>query len=88
MSTSKPNSAYYREIATRIGCAPSECVMVGNEVEMDILPARRVGMKTFWVTDAGALPTDVPAIGAAHSRISGCCWNTGFVDCQGVCKVA
>jgi len=61
MHASKPNPAYYREIAARIGCAPTECVMVGNDVEMDIVPARRVGMKTFWVTDAGGVPTEAPA---------------------------
>lgn len=49
MHASKPHSAYYREIAARIGCAPAECVMVGNEIENDIAPANRAGMKTFWV---------------------------------------
>lgn len=61
MRASKPNPAYYREIAEKIGCPPEECVMVGNEVQNDILPARRVGMKTFWVTDAAFMATDVPA---------------------------
>jgi len=61
MCTSKPNPAYYREIAAKIGCEPSECVMVGNEVQNDILPARRAGMKTFWLTDTAFMPTDVPA---------------------------
>lgn len=61
MSTSKPNPAYYREIAAKIGCEPSECVMVGNEVQNDILPAKRAGMKTFWVTNTAFMPTDVPA---------------------------
>jgi FMN phosphatase YigB (HAD superfamily) len=61
MHASKPHSAYYREIAALIHCAPEECVMVGNEIENDILPARKAGMKTFWVTDAGGIPTDVPA---------------------------
>lgn len=60
MRASKPNPAYYREIAERIGCAPAECIMVGNEVQNDILPAKRVGMKTFWVTDAAFMATDVP----------------------------
>lgn len=50
MHASKPHSAYYREIAAMIGCAPAECVMVGNEIENDIAPAKRAGMKTFWVT--------------------------------------
>jgi FMN phosphatase YigB (HAD superfamily) len=61
MHASKPNPAYYREIATLIDCAPADCVMIGNEVQNDILPAKRAGMKTFWVTDAGEFPTDVPA---------------------------
>ncbi|MCX7838408.1 MAG: HAD family hydrolase [Anaerolineae bacterium] len=61
MSTSKPNPAYYREIAAKIGCAPGECVMVGNEVQNDILPAKRAGMKTFWLTNTAFMPTDVPA---------------------------
>src|SRR5574341_504719 len=61
MHASKPNPQYYREIAARVECAPDEWVMIGNDVEQDILPARRAGMKTFWITDAGDIPTDVPA---------------------------
>ena len=34
---------------------------VGNKVKNDILPALRAGMKTFWVTNASSIPTDVPA---------------------------
>jgi HAD superfamily hydrolase (TIGR01549 family) len=60
MRASKPNPAYYREIAEKIGVAPEDCVMVGNEVQNDILPAKRVGMKTFWVTNAAFMATDVP----------------------------
>lgn len=61
MHASKPNPAYYREICERLKCGAEECVMVGNEVEMDILPARRAGMKTFWITDSPEMPTDVPS---------------------------
>lgn len=61
MHTSKPNPAYYREIAEKIGHKPEECLMVGNEVQNDILPAKRVGMKTFWITDTAFMATDVPA---------------------------
>jgi HAD superfamily hydrolase (TIGR01549 family) len=59
MHAAKPNPAYYREIAARLGVEPSECVMVGNDVANDISPARKSGMKTYWITDAGGLPTDV-----------------------------
>ncbi len=61
MHASKPNPAYYREIASRLKVTPDQCVMVGNDVQMDILPARRAGMKTFWITEAGGMATDVPA---------------------------
>ncbi|MCI0476833.1 MAG: HAD family hydrolase [Anaerolineales bacterium] len=60
MRASKPNPAYYREIAEKIGHKPEDCIMVGNEVQNDILPAKRVGMKTFWVTNAAFMATDVP----------------------------
>ena len=60
MHASKPNPTYYREIAARAKVAPEDCVMIGNNVQMDILPARRAGMKTFWINDAGSMATDVP----------------------------
>lgn len=47
----KPNEAYYLDIAKRIGVAPEECLMVGNDVTDDMIPARAVGMKTFLLTD-------------------------------------
>ena len=43
----KPNPDYYREVLAELGAEPERCIMVGNDVEEDILPARRVGMKTF-----------------------------------------
>ena len=61
MHASKPHSAYYKEIAQVIQCEPQNCLMVGNEVKNDIMPARKAGMKTFWVTNAGGIPTDVLA---------------------------
>ena len=61
MHASKPNPAYYREIAARVKAEPRDCVMIGNDAQMDIVPARRAGMKTFWIADSGGLPTDVPS---------------------------
>jgi len=51
MHFAKPQLAYYREIAERIGRAPEECLMVGDDLENDIRPAAEAGMHTFWVTD-------------------------------------
>ena len=46
----KPNPKYYVEVAARIGCAPEECLMVGNDVSDD-MPAASTGMKVFLLTD-------------------------------------
>lgn len=46
----KPHPEYYLEIADRIGRHPSECLMVGNDVEEDLI-AGSIGMKTYLVTD-------------------------------------
>ena len=46
----KPNPDYYREVLAALGKAPENCIMVGNDVDEDILPARQVGMKTFLLT--------------------------------------
>ena len=46
----KPNLAYYREILQSIGRAPSECLMVGNDVTEDLC-VRDLGMEAFLLTD-------------------------------------
>lgn len=47
---SKPNPAYYSEIASRLGVAPESCLMVGNDAQEDTAAAL-VGMKVFLLTD-------------------------------------
>ena len=46
----KPNPDYYREVLAALGVEPESCIMVGNDVDEDILPARKLGMKTFLLT--------------------------------------
>ncbi len=46
----KPNPAYYREILDRLGCKAEECLMVGNDVEEDMI-ARTIGMEVFLLSD-------------------------------------
>ncbi len=47
----KPSEGYYREVAARLGCDPAECLMVGNDVTDDMMPATAVGMQVFLLTD-------------------------------------
>jgi FMN phosphatase YigB (HAD superfamily) len=51
--TCKPMPEYYLEIASFLGCPPEECLMVGNDSDQDIGPARRASMATYRVTPAG-----------------------------------
>ena len=46
----KPNPAYYREVVQKIHVSPEECVMVGNDVQEDMV-ASTLGMKVFLLTD-------------------------------------
>ena len=47
----KPNPEYYREIFAQLGCEGSDCIMVGNDVEEDMVPASALGAKVFLLTD-------------------------------------
>ena len=48
MSACKPHPHFFRAILETLGRAPEECLMVGDSPDSD-MPARRVGLKTFWV---------------------------------------
>ena len=47
----KPSPAYYVEVAKALGLSPTECLMVGNDVTDDMLPAAEVGMQVFLLTE-------------------------------------
>ncbi|HWT27602.1 MAG TPA: HAD family hydrolase [Mobilitalea sp.] len=46
----KPNLGYYKEILGKIGKAPEECIMVGNDVKEDMC-ADALGMDTYLLKD-------------------------------------
>ena len=45
----KPNLDYYREILRTIGETPENCLMVGNDVQEDMI-AKQLGMQVFLLT--------------------------------------
>lgn len=49
MSFAKPNPLYYTQIATEIEVPAESCLMIGNDVRLDLAPAQSAGMKTFMV---------------------------------------
>lgn len=58
MRFAKPSPGYYRQIAADIGVDPEECLMIGNDVRLDLAPARAAGMKTFMVANEYSIGAD------------------------------
>lgn len=51
MTACKPHGAYYTQTAEMLGVDPRDCLMVGDDITLD-LPASDVGMRTFLRGDA------------------------------------
>ncbi len=47
----KPSPEYYLEICDKIGVAPENCIMIGNDEREDMKAASEAGMHCFLVTD-------------------------------------
>ncbi|MCI8590310.1 MAG: HAD family hydrolase [Clostridiales bacterium] len=47
----KPSVHYYEDILKRIGLSPDECIMIGNSVTEDIVPAQALGIESFLITE-------------------------------------
>jgi FMN phosphatase YigB (HAD superfamily) len=68
---SKTYPAYYAEMLGRLGWPEGPVLMVGNDFQRDLLPANRLGLKTYWV-DGGSTsspgPDDAAQIGLEAGR--------------------
>lgn len=56
----KPHAGYFREIMDRIGREPQDCLMVGNDVQLD-LPAEDIGLRSFLLLREGAAANNASA---------------------------
>jgi HAD superfamily hydrolase (TIGR01509 family) len=52
LGANKPHPAFFRGVLRALAIEPGECVMVGNDYEKDIAPAKAVGMHTVWFVEA------------------------------------
>ena len=66
----KPNPTYYAEVLARLGWPEGPVVMVGDEYENDILPARRLGLAAFWVGGAADLPENGTIPPSARGKLA------------------
>ncbi|MBQ8293463.1 MAG: HAD family hydrolase [Bacilli bacterium] len=46
---SKPDKEIFNVTISKVNCIPQECVMIGDRLDNDIIPANQIGMKTIWI---------------------------------------
>jgi FMN phosphatase YigB (HAD superfamily) len=63
----KTHPAYYAEVLGRLGWQEGPILMVGNDVERDLIPAQRLGLKTFLVDGESA---SCPGFEAGHGKLA------------------
>ena len=49
LGLAKPDPAIFRLALQKTNCLPQQAIMIGDRLDNDIAPARRIGMKTIWV---------------------------------------
>ena len=67
---SKPNPAFYAEFLAQLGWPKSPVVMVGNDINLDIVGARQLGLSVFWMTKDGAVSWDGQGAIPPHGELS------------------
>lgn len=45
---SKPSLDFFSKIVQTLGFTPQECIMVGNDYNKDIIPAKKIGIQTIF----------------------------------------
>lgn len=45
----KPDPEIFKIALNQTGCTADRCVMIGDRLDNDIVPAKKIGMKTVWV---------------------------------------
>lgn len=45
----KPDQRFFETILANADTQASESVMIGDRLDNDIIPAKRIGMKTIWI---------------------------------------
>ena len=62
----KPHPAIFAEAARRAGAPPVDLVMVGDSLELDVLPSLELGWKAVWISRES-----LPSSPAGAARLTG-----------------
>lgn len=60
MGVEKPDPRMFKEVVLRLGVSPGQCLMIGDNLKTDLIPARRLGMKTILTGEFTPLPKTIP----------------------------
>lgn len=55
LGVAKPDSAIFEQALKLVGCDAHEAVMVGDRLDNDIAPAKKLGMNTVWIQQGFAI---------------------------------
>jgi FMN phosphatase YigB (HAD superfamily) len=64
----KPDPRYFEQIAQRFGVLPKPCLMVGDRIDNDVIPAKQLGMKTVLIrtglhrNQIPRIPSEIPDV--------------------------
>lgn len=62
MHSTKPNLSYYEEVLDIIGCEPERALMVGDDWINDMVPARQLGLFTYWINHSKSVGTRISLV--------------------------
>lgn len=51
LNVRKPDPAFFEQILERTGYSANQCISVGDKYEMDIIPAKSLGLKTIFFNE-------------------------------------
>ena len=55
LGVSKPDRAIFIKAFEMAGCMAQEAIMIGDRLDNDIIPAKKLGMKTVWIRQGFAI---------------------------------
>jgi len=68
MGACKPEAAYFAQVCEMIGCAPADCLMVGDDPVVD-MAASALGIRTYYVGNGKAVADHTGTIAALPDLI-------------------
>ena len=59
VGVSKPDKEIFNIALSKAKCKLHECIMIGDRLDNDIIPANKIGMKTIWIRQGLAKYQDI-----------------------------